>query len=208
MASEAAKKAARARAKAMVQGKKVKPKLPLGELPKRISKQAAALRENPLTLTGNKYNPKVSKSEAAAAAGNARAFAKAPANKRSSEKLSAKVDPSKKKSPKPVAKASAIGAVAKRFNVTAREARDIARAVGNVAESFVASKNVKTKSQQYYGGKALKASVKDLKKQVKETGKAATTGKKGTPAGKLKYDVDTGAPFGLRKTKERQNFIQ
>jgi hypothetical protein len=128
--------------------------------------------------------------------------------KQASAKLGAKVDPSKKKSPKPVAKASAIGAVAKRFNVTAKEARDIARAVGNVAESFVASKNVKTKSQQYYGGQALKASVKDLKKQVKETGKAATTGKKGTPAGKLKYDVDTGAPFGLRKAKERQNFIQ
>jgi hypothetical protein len=78
MASEAAKKAARARAKAMVEGKKVKPKLPLGELPKRISKKATALRENPLTLTGNKYNAKVSPSEAAAAAGNARAFAKAP----------------------------------------------------------------------------------------------------------------------------------
>ena len=204
MASEAAKSAARARAKRMYENKKVKPKLPLGELPKRISKQAAALRENPLSLTGNKYNPKVSPSEAASAAGNRRAFEKAPANKRSSEKLSAKVDPSKKKSPKPVAKASAIGAVAKRFNVTAREARDIARAVGNVAESARASRG----TGSTYGKAALKASVKDLKKQVKETGTAATTGKKGTPAGKLKYDVDTGKPFGLRKTKERKYFIQ
>ncbi len=99
---------------------------------------------------------------------------------------------------------SAIGAVAKRFNVTAKEARDIARAVGNVAESARASRG----TGSTYGKAALKASVKDLKKQVKETGKAAITGKKGTPAGKLKYDVDTGKPFGLRKTKERQNFIQ
>jgi hypothetical protein len=91
MASEAAKKAARARAKAMVQGKKVKPKLPLGEFPKRISKQAAALRENPLTLTGSKYNAKVSPSTAAAAAGNRRAFAKAP------KPATAKASPSARK---------------------------------------------------------------------------------------------------------------
>ena len=108
---------------------------------------------------------------------------------------------------KPAAKggASAIAAIAKRFNVTAKEARDIARAVKNVGESAIASR---TNSGSYYGAKALKASVKDLKKQVKETGTAAMTGKKGTPAGKLKYDVDTGKPFGLRKTKERKYHIQ
>jgi hypothetical protein len=203
MASEAAKSAARARAKRIVENKKVKPKLPLGELPKRISKQAAALRENPLTLTGNKSNPKVSPSAAAAAAGNRRAFEKAPANKRSSEKLSAKVDPTKKKSPKP--KPSTIQQIATRFNVTAKEARDIARAVKNVGESALATRGT---GGSTYGKAALKASVKDLKKQVKETGKAATTGAKGTPAGKLKYDVDTGKPFGLRKAKERKYFIQ
>jgi hypothetical protein len=201
MASEAAKSAARARAKRMVENKKVKPKLPLGELPKRISKQAAALRENPLTLTGNKYNPKVSPSEAAAAAGNRRAFEKAPANKRSSEKLSAKYDPTKKKTPKP-AKPSTIQQIATRFNVTAKEARDIARAVGNVTESFVASKNIKNPQQQYRGSLGLKASIKDLKKQVKETGKAAKSGTKGTNAGRLQYDMDTGAPVGIQKTKQ------
>jgi hypothetical protein len=76
MASEAAKAAARARAKAQASGKKVKPKLPLGEFPKRISKEAKALRKDPVTLTGNTYNKQVSPSRAAAAAGNQRAFAK------------------------------------------------------------------------------------------------------------------------------------
>jgi hypothetical protein len=101
--------------------------------------------------------------------------------------------------------ASTVAAVAKRFGVTAREARDIAKAVGNVAESAVASKNIKNPQQKYLGGKALKASVKDLKKQVKETGRAAKSGTTGTRAGKLSYNIDTGSPQGL-KGKERPKY--
>jgi hypothetical protein len=93
--------------------------------------------------------------------------------------------------------ASTVSAVAKRFGVTVREARDIAKAIGNVAESAVASKNIKNPGQQYLGGQALKASVKDLKKQVKETGRAAKSGTTGTRAGKLSYNTDTGSPQGL-----------
>jgi hypothetical protein len=93
--------------------------------------------------------------------------------------------------------ASTVAAVAKRFGVTVREARDIAKAIGNVAESAVASKNIKNPGQQYLGGQALKASVKDLKKQVKETGRAAKSGTTGTRAGKLSYNTDTGSPQGL-----------
>jgi len=92
---------------------------------------------------------------------------------------------------------SAIGAIAKRFNVTAREARDIARAVKNVGESAVAARGY-TKEQ---GQKALRGSVKDLKKQVKETGRAAKSGVTGTRAAKLYYDIDTGAPEGVVKKR-------
>ena len=80
MASEAAKKAARARAKAQLDAAKagkssgLRPKLPLGERPKRISKLAQELRKDPTTLTGGKYNKQASPTVAAAAAGNVRAF--------------------------------------------------------------------------------------------------------------------------------------
>ncbi len=74
---------------------------------------------------------------------------------------------------------SAISAVAKRFGITAREARDIATAVGNVGA--VVRNQSKTGAA---GGtkKQLGAAVKEIKKQVGETTKAATTGKKGTPS--------------------------
>lgn len=84
MASETAKEAARARAKAQLDAAKagkssgLRPKLPLGERPKQISKLAQNLRKDPITLTGGKYNKQVSPSAAAAAAGNVRAFAKSP----------------------------------------------------------------------------------------------------------------------------------
>jgi len=99
---------------------------------------------------------------------------------------------------KPAAKkGSALNEVAKRFGITAREARDIATAVGNVAKSAKSATNLDRTGNQYLGGMALKASVKDLKKQVKETGRAAKTGAKGTRAGKLSYNSDTGTPQGL-----------
>jgi hypothetical protein len=165
-------------------------KRPTGERPKQLSKQAKKYADNPVYLTGSRYNKLVPPSEAAAAAGKKRDFEKS---------FGASVDTRKPKKV-PTKKPSTIQQVATRFGVTAKEARDIARALKNVGESAVASRG--GSGGDTYARKALKESVKDLKKQVKETGKAATTGKKGTPAGKLKYDVDTGKPFGLRKTKE------
>jgi hypothetical protein len=158
-------------------------KRPTGERPKQLSKQAKKYADNPVYLTGNKYNKLVPPSEAAAAAGKKRDFEKS---------FGATVDPRKKKSPKP-AKPSTVQQIATRFNVTAREARDIAKAVGNVVESARASRGY-TASQ---GKRALKASVKDLKKQVKETGRAAKSGVTGTRSAKLYYDIDTGAPEGV-----------
>ena len=98
----------------------------------------------------------------------------------------------KKTAAKPVAKGgSAIGEIAKRFGVTAREARDIVTAV-NTAGQAVANKNVRSPQ-------TIKAAVADVKKQVKETVKAAATGKKGTGAaritdnpGDVRYQVTRG----------------
>jgi hypothetical protein len=68
---------------------------------------------------------------------------------------------------------SALSAVAKRFGITAREARDIATAVGSAATAI-------RKSPQE--GMPVKKIVKNVAKQVKETGTAAAKGKKGTSA--------------------------
>ena len=69
--------------------------------------------------------------------------------------------------------ASTAAAVAKRFGITAREARDIATAVGSAATAI-------RKSPQE--GMPVKKIVKNVAKQVKEVGTAAKTGKKGTTA--------------------------
>jgi hypothetical protein len=106
----------------------------------------------------------------------------------------------KKAAAKPAAKKAApstVQQIAKRFGVTAREARDIAKAVGNVATSAKSATNLDRTGNQYLGKQALRASVKDLKKQVKETGRAAKTGTTGTRAGKISYNSDTGTPQGL-----------
>ena len=73
--------------------------------------------------------------------------------------------------------ASTVAAVAKRFGITAREARDIATAVGSAATAI-------RKSPQE--GMPVKKIVKNVAKQVKEVGTAATTGKKGTSAYQVK----------------------
>jgi len=65
--------------------------------------------------------------------------------------------------------------ITNRYRVTAREARDIITAAGTV---------VKTDNSPQQGmgfrGTSRKTAVKNLKKQVVETAKAAATGKKGT----------------------------
>ena len=73
--------------------------------------------------------------------------------------------------------ASVVSEVAKRYNITAREARDIATAVGSAATAI-------RKSPQE--GMPVKKIVKNVAKQVKEVGTAATTGKKGTSAYQVK----------------------
>jgi len=75
-----------------------------------------------------------------------------------------------------------LDAVAKRFGVTAREARDIATAVANAASvSYSRAGNAPLKVP-------AKRLAKDVVRQVKETGRAAVTGKKGTTALKT-YDM-------------------
>jgi hypothetical protein len=79
---------------------------------------------------------------------------------------------------KPKAKPSTVQQVAKRFGITAREARDIATAVGTVVGA-VASPKVGNRPA------AVKAAASNIKRQVKEVGTAATTGKKGTTSARI-----------------------
>ena len=86
--------------------------------------------------------------------------------------------------------ASTVAAVAKRFGVTAREARDIATAVGTLGKAAVVT-------AQFPGSNkgVAKSAAKNLVKQVKETGTAAATGKKGTTSSKAvttSYDKRIG----------------
>ena len=85
----------------------------------------------------------------------------------------------------PVKKASAMNAIAKRFGITAREARDIATAVTTLGKAVVTpagSYGSKTKNK---GATIIKA-VGDVAKQAGETATAARTGRSGTSALKLK----------------------
>ena len=91
-----------------------------------------------------------------------------------------------------MAKKSTLGQVAKRFGITAREARDIATAVGTVGKSVL-------KSPQE--GVSPRKAVKNLKKQVKEVGASAVKGKKGTSSAQLKPSATSLAQFGQRGGK-------
>jgi hypothetical protein len=105
------------------------------------------------------------------------------------------------------AKPSTAAAVAKRFNITAREARDIATALGTVAGRAVTGT---------YGANdptAKGKGIKNLKKQIKEVGVAAVKGKKGTtsdiegrkyetPKGSGRYKVDR--TYGYETGKKRK----
>ena len=96
---------------------------------------------------------------------------------------------------KPKDQASIIQDITKRYNVTAREARDIVTSVGTFF------KTVK-EMQPGKGGtgptvksvKAIKAAGSDVAKQIKETGMAAKSGTKGTTAAqtKVKREVKPG----------------
>ena len=103
--------------------------------------------------------------------------------------------------------ASTVAAVAKRFGITAREARDIATAVGTAAT------NVKTGATKSFKTK----DVENIKRQVKETARAAVTGKKGTASNlsinawpskkdEKKYDIEA-ASYKKGKGKSSDAFI-
>jgi len=105
---------------------------------------------------------------------------------------------------------STVSKVVKRAKTTAREARDIATAVGTVGNAayntIYYDKNPLniTKTSK----KNLSGSVKNLVKQVKETRTAAKTGAKGTTSAKsggrgdgYKFTTKSGGTFEERKLK-------
>jgi len=105
----------------------------------------------------------------------------------------------RKSAAKPAAKKAApstVQQIAKRFNITAREARDIATAVGSLAKSA----QVDAKMNSKRGGKnALyftKPALGNLGNQIKETVRAGATGKKGSDS----MQVKTGARGGTGVT--------
>jgi hypothetical protein len=94
-----------------------------------------------------------------------------------------------------------IADVAKRFGITAREARDIATAVGTAAQGLRNPNYLGTASA--VGKKTRPTAGSVIKKQVKETVTAARTGKKGTTSPKLK---DTGKKSTLDSGRTMPKF--
>jgi cytochrome c peroxidase len=112
----------------------------------------------------------------------------------------------KKSAAKPAAtkaksKPSTIQQVAKRFGVTAREARDIATAIGTYGTLKF---DPDSKYDRYSTQKIEKAkAVKNIKKQVSETITAARTGRKGTTSGVATFS-DGEVPYTYAKGKKRK----
>ena len=97
--------------------------------------------------------------------------------------------------------ASTVAAVAKRFGVTAREARDIATAIGTYGTLKF---DPDSKYDRYSTQKIEKAkAVKNIKKQISETVTAAKTGKKGTSSGRATFS-DGEVPYTYSKGKKRK----
>jgi hypothetical protein len=96
----------------------------------------------------------------------------------------------------------ALSEITKRFGITAREARDIATAVGTAIQS--------ARNPNVLGARAkLKSPLRPtagnvVKKQIKETITAAKTGKKGTTSPKLR---DTGKKINLLAPGKKNNPI-
>ncbi len=86
-----------------------------------------------------------------------------------------------------------LNAVAKRFGITAREARDIVTALGTIG-------NVKTGTSKV-SPKKTKKIYSNLGEQIKEVGAAATKGQKGTTSVQFKKGINE---FGLKKSKKRK----
>jgi len=94
----------------------------------------------------------------------------------------------KKTAAKPAKGKSTIAQVAKRFNITAREARDIATAVTTLGKAAITPGSVYGSRTKNKGATIVKAAG-DVAKQAGETYTAATKGKSGTSAIKLKTMV-------------------
>ena len=137
--------------------------------------EAKRVREFRKTQESRKYSPAPMSAAAKAKAGAAGA-----ASKKAS-------DARKRAARGPKAGTSTVSAIAKRFGVTVREARDIATAVGSAAQAL-------RKSPQE--GMPVIKTIKNIGTQVKETANAATTGKKGTTAYKVKPN-----PYSKAKRK-------
>jgi hypothetical protein len=96
---------------------------------------------------------------------------------------------------KPKDQKSLIQDITNRYTVTAREARDIVTSVGTFLKTV---QNVKPSqgggTPTVQSMNAIKAAGSDIKKQIKETGSAAISGKKGTTAAqsKVKREVVEG----------------
>ena len=94
--------------------------------------------------------------------------------------------------------AKVAGKIAGRAGTTAREARDVVTAVGTSARSRLNTRVYRSASGGLKSTPTSKANTaaadKNLKKQLKETVKAATTGKKGT----------TSAQTGGKPSKKRK----
>jgi hypothetical protein len=84
--------------------------------------------------------------------------------------------------PKPNKVEKLIQDVTNRYRVTAREARDIVTSAATVADAYSTGKSGN-----------IKKAAGDVVKQVKETGKAAVTGKSGTTAMKATFKDGTNA---------------
>ena len=109
------------------------------------------------------------------------------------KKTAAKKAVAKKAAPKP----STVQQIAKRFNITAREARDIVTAVSTAARTVV-DPNVRQagvsgviKKGMIAGGRVTPSEVKakagrNIAKQIGEVYTAATKGKSGTKSAQIK----------------------
>ena len=143
--------------------------------PKYRTKTRSQLDES---AASTKYSPKPMSAVDKRAAGFRGAITQDQINQRKREMA---IERSRKPaSRKGTAGKATVAAIAKRFGVTAREARDIATAVSTVIKTSSAS------------GAGKQYAVKNLKTQIKETAKAATTGKKGTRSGETMPTTDRG----------------
>jgi len=172
-------------------------KRPTGELPKRNSNLAKFIAGNAKT---NKLNPAQSR----VAAGKYRDEVKKTGAK-TMDQTGAALGKAIRDTRKSSAKPSTVQQVAKRFGVTAREARDIATAVGTAVQSARNPNVLGTKAK--VGSPTRPTAGNVLKKQIKETITAAKTGKKGTTSPKLsdtgkKSTLDSGRTMPVFKYQE------